>query len=56
MGFEGKRAHANTTMREGDERFVALSWSDHEPPQSYQDAADRMWRTAGVLARMAEPR
>ena len=45
MGFEGKRAHANTTMREGDERFVALSWSDHEPPQSYQDAADRMWRT-----------
>ena len=45
MGFEGKRAHANTTMRDGDERFVALSWSDHEPPQSYQDAADRMWRT-----------
>jgi GH15 family glucan-1,4-alpha-glucosidase len=45
MGFEGSRAHANTTMRDGDDRFVALSWSDHEPPQSYEDAADRMWRT-----------
>jgi alpha,alpha-trehalase len=45
MGFEGKRAHATSTVREGDERFVALSWSDHEPPTAYQDAADRMWRT-----------
>ena len=25
LGFEGKRAHAKTTMRDGDERFVALS-------------------------------
>jgi GH15 family glucan-1,4-alpha-glucosidase len=45
MGFEGRRAHATTTMQDGDERFVALSWSDHEPPPNYQDAADRMWRT-----------
>jgi alpha,alpha-trehalase len=45
VGFEGKRAHASTTMREGDERFVALSWSDKEAPDSYEDAADRMWRT-----------
>jgi GH15 family glucan-1,4-alpha-glucosidase len=45
MGFEGRRAHASTTVREGDERFVALSWSDHEAPQTYADAADRMWRT-----------
>ena len=45
MGFEGRRAHASTTVREGDERFVAFSWSDHEAPQTYQDAADRMWRT-----------
>ncbi len=45
MGFEGKRAHASSTVREGDERFVALSWSDHEAPTTYQDAADRMWRT-----------
>ena len=45
VGFEGKRAHASTTMREGDERFVALSWSDHEAPESYEEAADRMWRT-----------
>jgi GH15 family glucan-1,4-alpha-glucosidase len=45
MGFEGRRAHATTTMQDGDERFVALSSSDHEPPPNYQDAADRMWRT-----------
>ena len=45
VGFEGRRAHASTTVREGDERFVALSWSDHEAPQTYQEAADRMWRT-----------
>ena len=45
MGFEGRRAYASTTLREGDERFVALSWSEHQPPTSYQDAADRVWRT-----------
>jgi GH15 family glucan-1,4-alpha-glucosidase len=45
MGFEGRRAYASTTLREGDERFVALSWSAHQPPTSYQDAADRVWRT-----------
>ncbi|HEY7659782.1 MAG TPA: glycoside hydrolase family 15 protein, partial [Actinomycetota bacterium] len=45
MGFEGRRANASTTLREGDDRFVALSWSDHEAPQSYDDAAERMWRT-----------
>jgi GH15 family glucan-1,4-alpha-glucosidase len=45
MGFEGRRAHASTTLREGDERFVALSWSAHQPATSYQDAADRVWRT-----------
>ena len=45
VGFEGRRAHAATTMREGDERFVALSWSEHEPPESFEDASDRMWRT-----------
>ncbi|MGH2526063.1 MAG: glycoside hydrolase family 15 protein, partial [Actinomycetota bacterium] len=45
MGFEGRRAYASTTLREGDERFVALSWSAHQPATSYQDAADRAWRT-----------
>jgi GH15 family glucan-1,4-alpha-glucosidase len=45
MGFEGRRAHAETTMRDGDERFVALSWSPHPAPENYQEAADRMWRT-----------
>src|SRR5262245_10451444 len=45
VGFEGRRAHVETTMREGDERFVALSWSEHESPESFEEAADRMWRT-----------
>jgi GH15 family glucan-1,4-alpha-glucosidase len=45
LGLEGRRAHAETTVREGDERFIALSWSDHPAPSSYQEAADRMWRT-----------
>ncbi len=47
MGFEGRRAHVETT-REGDERFVALTWSDHPAPETYGDAADRMWRTQGI--------
>jgi GH15 family glucan-1,4-alpha-glucosidase len=45
MGFEGRRAHAESTLRDGDDRFVALSWSAHPAPETYQDAAARMWRT-----------
>jgi GH15 family glucan-1,4-alpha-glucosidase len=45
MGFEGRRAHAETTLRDGDDRFVALSWSSHPAPETYAEAADRMWGT-----------
>ena len=45
LGFEGRRAHAHTALREGDSVFAALSWSDHPPPTSFEDASDRMWRT-----------
>jgi alpha,alpha-trehalase len=46
IGFEAGRAHAGTTLREGDTAFAALSWSEGIPPHTYQDAFDRMERTA----------
>ena len=32
LGFEGARATARTLLKEGDDAFCALSWSEHEPP------------------------
>ena len=32
-------------MNEGDDVFVALSWSKHPAPQTYEEAADKMWQT-----------
>jgi GH15 family glucan-1,4-alpha-glucosidase len=46
LGFEERRAHARTRLVEGDNVFVALSWSEHEPPRTWDDASDRMWHTA----------
>lgn len=46
LGFEGHRATARTLMKEGDNHFVALSWSEHEPPRTYDDAYSRMVWTA----------
>jgi GH15 family glucan-1,4-alpha-glucosidase len=46
VGFEGRRARARTTMREGDSEYVALSWSEHPAPQTYKEAYDRMERTS----------
>jgi alpha,alpha-trehalase len=46
LGFEGRRARARTTLSEGETAFTALSWSDHAPPRSYNEAFDRMERTA----------
>lgn len=45
VGFEGRGAQAATTLRDGDERFVALFWGGPPPPETYAEAADRMWRT-----------
>ena len=42
VGFEGSLATARTLLKEGQSRFVALSWSEHAPPRTYRDAADRM--------------
>jgi GH15 family glucan-1,4-alpha-glucosidase len=47
VGFEGPRATGRTLMKEGDTRFVALSWSQHTPPpQTYDEAYERMVWTA----------
>ena len=46
LGFEGPRALARTLMKEGDTRFCALSWSEHEPPRTYDEAYKRLRWTA----------
>jgi GH15 family glucan-1,4-alpha-glucosidase len=46
VGFEGPRSTARTLMHEGDTLFVALAWSKHPAPTSYQDAYDRLVWTA----------
>jgi GH15 family glucan-1,4-alpha-glucosidase len=46
LGFEARRAHARTRLVEGDNVFVALSWSEHAPPRTWEDAAERMWQTS----------
>ena len=45
VGFEGRRARARTTLREGDTAFVALSWSEHPAPRDYSEAYESMERT-----------
>ena len=46
LGFEGGRATARTLLKEGDTRFCALSWSEHEPPFNFEDAYRRLVWTA----------
>ena len=45
MGLEGRQALAHTRISEGSTVFVALSWSAQPPPQSYQQAAEKMQQT-----------
>jgi GH15 family glucan-1,4-alpha-glucosidase len=45
LGFEGRAARARQTLREGDSAFVALTWTDHPAPTTFDEAAQRMWRT-----------
>ncbi|MFB8008775.1 glycoside hydrolase family 15 protein [Nocardia sp. NPDC056000] len=45
LGLEGREARARTRMKEGDQVFVALSWSDLEPPKTFEEAAEKMWTT-----------
>jgi alpha,alpha-trehalase len=46
IGFEGGRARARTTLRDGDTAFVALAWSPLGAPESYDDAYHRLVYTA----------
>lgn len=46
VGIEGPSAIARTRMVEGDDAFVALSWSPLPAPGDFAAAADRMWRTS----------
>ena len=46
IGLEGREARARTRLNEGDNVFVALSWSKHPAPQTYDEAADKMWKTS----------
>jgi GH15 family glucan-1,4-alpha-glucosidase len=46
LGFEGHRARARTTMRDGDFAYVALSWTPDRAPLTYDDAYKRVVGTA----------
>jgi GH15 family glucan-1,4-alpha-glucosidase len=46
IGFEGPRAIARTMLKEGESRFVALSWGRPEAPRTYNDAYKRLVWTA----------
>ncbi|MDQ6613224.1 MAG: glycoside hydrolase family 15 protein [Actinomycetota bacterium] len=46
IGFEGGRAVARTLLKEGDHRFCALSWTEHGPPLTYDEAYGRLVWTA----------
>jgi alpha,alpha-trehalase len=46
LGIEGRTAQARTRMSEGDAAFVALSWGNVPPPETWDVAEERMWRTS----------
>lgn len=45
LGFENGRARARTTMREGDFGFVAMGWSSHPMPTTYEEAYQKVTKT-----------
>jgi GH15 family glucan-1,4-alpha-glucosidase len=46
LGFEAERATFRTLMKEGDQRFCALSWTEHSPPETFDEAYSRLVWTA----------
>jgi GH15 family glucan-1,4-alpha-glucosidase len=46
LGFEGPRARARTTLYEGDVAFVAIGWSTHPIPTTYEEAVACLARTS----------
>ena len=53
LGFEGGRAAARTLLKEGDQRFIALSWGSKAPPLTFTAAYDRLVARYGGPAAMA---
>ncbi|WP_280206489.1 glycoside hydrolase family 15 protein, partial [Nocardia cyriacigeorgica] len=45
LGIEGREARARTRMEEGDQVYVALTWSELPAPQTFAEAAQKMWTT-----------
>lgn len=46
LGFEGGRASARTLLRQGESRFVALSWGSAQAPLSFAEAYEQLVWTA----------
>ncbi|MHB8657125.1 MAG: glycoside hydrolase family 15 protein [Solirubrobacteraceae bacterium] len=46
LGFEGPRATARHRMKEGEQIFCALYWSEHHPPADFATASSRLVWTA----------
>jgi GH15 family glucan-1,4-alpha-glucosidase len=46
LGFEGGRASARTLLKQGDVRYVALSWGGAVPPATYEEAYRKQVWTA----------
>jgi GH15 family glucan-1,4-alpha-glucosidase len=46
VGFEGPRAIARRRSQAGERVFCALSWQDGTPPQTFDEAHQRLARTA----------
>jgi GH15 family glucan-1,4-alpha-glucosidase len=46
LGFEGGRASARTLLKQGETRYVALSWGSKKPPTTHEEANDRLVWTA----------
>ncbi len=53
VGFEGGRATARTLLKQGEMRFSALSWSEHEPPYTCEEANRRLRVDRASLAALA---
>ena len=46
LGLEGGQATARTLLRQGDVRYIALSWGSKKPPTDFADAYSRLVWTA----------
>jgi alpha,alpha-trehalase len=45
LGFEGPRAIARRRLHAGEQAFCALSWGDATPPETFDEAHHRLFRT-----------